>query len=291
MKFFILVLFFIAFYSTDIRAMSDPIEIPDSLSGWETDWDVRLSGAQASYTNWSQGGTSNISAATRTVFTTMTDINRFSYAFRIDARYGGARLSGEGFRKTDDRLHVTNRFLYDVKAEDSLFKFFTNITMRTQFARGFDYGGGEDGSDRLISRFMSPGTFNQNAGIAYIPSKIFSVEAGLGLQQKYIHEKTLRPVYGLDPDQPMRTEAGFNVGSTLEMEIATNVELKSNLSTFTNIKSSVRSTDIYFSKKLDGKINNNMNASLTVDIIYDDDFSNELQIAQVVSLGLSYKLR
>ncbi len=291
MKVFITTLLFLIIFSTTAYSQSELIEVPDSLSGWETDWDIRLSGAQASYTNWAQGGTSNISAATRSVFNTMRQLNRFSYAFRIDTRYGGARLSGEGLRKTDDRFHVANRFLYDVRSDDSIFKFFTNITLRTQFDKGFEYEGNEDGSDRLISRFMSPATFNQNAGIAYVPAASFSIELGLGLQQKYIHDRDLRHIYKLEPDEPLRTEAGFNVGSTLELDVATNVELKSNLNTFTNIKTSVRSTDIHFSNKLDGQINSNMNASLNVDIIYDDSFSKELQIAQVVSLGVSYKLR
>lgn len=291
MKVFITTLLFFTIFSSTAFSQDEIIEVPDSLNGWETDWDIRLSGAQASYTNWAQGGTSNISAATRSVFTTMRQLNRFSYAFRIDTRYGGARLSGEGLRKTNDRLHVTNRFLYDVTSEDSIFKFFSNITLRTQFDKGFEYEGNEDGSDRLISRFMSPATFNQNAGIAYVPATSFSIELGLGLQQKYIHDRDLRHIYKLEPDESLRTEAGFNVGSSLELDVATNVELKSNLNTFTNIKTSVRSTDIHFSNKLDGQINSNMNASLSVDVIYDDSFSKELQIAQVVSLGVSYKLR
>jgi hypothetical protein len=291
MKVFISFLFLSLFCTTSLFAQDESISIPDSLDGWKTTWDVRLSGSQASYSNWSQGGTSNIAAASRSIFTTIRKLNRFSYAFRLDTRYGGARLSGEGLRKTDDRLFVTNRFLYDVRRDDSQFKFFSNLTMRTQFDKGYDYGGNEDGTDRLISRFMAPGIFNQNMGLAYVPNKTFSVEAGVGLQQKYVRDITLRPNFGLEPDDPIRSEAGFNFGSSLEFEIGTNVEFKSDINTFTNIKESVRSTDIYFSSKLDGKINNYMNASINFDIIYDDDFSSQAQIAQVVSLGVSYNLR
>jgi hypothetical protein len=34
-----------------------------------------------------------------------------------------------------------------------------------------------------------------------------------------------------------------------------------------------------------------MNTSLNLDFIYDDDFSSEIQVAQVLSLGVSFTLR
>jgi hypothetical protein len=272
-------------------AQDDNIEIPDTLRGWDKTWDIQLNGAQASYSNWAQGGTSNIAASARTVFTTMTTNSRFSYAFRIDSRYGGARLSEEGLRKTEDRVAITNRFLYDIEEDDSEFKFFTNISFRTQFDKGFDYGGGEDESDRLISRFMAPAYFNQNAGLAYIPGAHFSIEAGLGLQQKFVRDSTLAPVYNLDPGDKVRSEAGFTFGTRFEKNIARNVEFLATLDTFTNMKTTIRSTDIYVSNKITGEINDNMNASFNLELIYDDDFSNEVQIAQVISLGLTYSLQ
>lgn len=288
MKLFISLLLIMACLCS--AAQAQEIEIPDTLNGWQNTWDFRLSGSQASYSNWSQGGTSNVAASARTQFTLMTKVSRFSYGFRIDTRYGGARLSEEGLRKTEDRLFINNRFTYDLQEDDSIFKLFSNFTLRTQFDKGFDYGGNEDGSDRLISRFMAPGIFNQNAGLAYVLNNTFTFEAGLGLQQKLIRDKNLSVVYGLDPGDRLHSEAGFTIGSSFESPIATNVELKSSLNTFTNMKHSVLSTDIYFSNTIQGEINSNMNASLNLDLVYDDDFSNRIQIAQVVSLGLIYSI-
>ncbi len=292
MKSALCTLFALFFLSTNILfAQNDNIEVPDTLNGWDKTWDIHLRGTQASYSNWSQGGTNNIAGSARTVFMAMRGKERFSYALQIDSRYGGARLSEEGLRKTEDRLAITNRFLYDIEDDESEFKLFTNLTFRTQLDKGFDYGGGEDGEDRLISRFMSPAYFGQNAGLAYVPADYFSVEAGLGLQQKYLRDSTLAPVYNLEPGQNLRSEAGFTFGTHFEKEIARNVEFLASVNTFTNMKTSVRSTDVFITHKINGKINDYMNASFNLELIYDDDFSSEIQVAQVISLGLTYSIQ
>lgn len=289
---FTLSTFFCFFFLTHgiLFAQDENIEVPDTLSGWDKSWDIHLRGTQASYSNWAQGGTNNIAASARTVFTALKAKNRFSYAFQIDSRYGGARLSEQGLRKTDDRLAITNRFLFDIEDDDSEFKLFTNLTFRTQFDKGFDYGGGEDGEDRLISRFMAPAYFAQNAGLAYEPGNHFSVEAGLGLQQKYLKDSALAPVYNLEPGQNLRSEAGFTFATKFEAEIARNVDFLATVNTFTNMKTTIRSTDVFITHKINGKINDNMNASFNLELIYDDDFSKEVQVAQVISLGLTYSI-
>jgi hypothetical protein len=77
----------------------------------------------------------------------------------------------------------------------------------------------------------------------------------------------------------------------LQTPIAENLSFATSINTFTSFNKSKSSTDFYFSNKLTGNINSFMNASLNLDFIYDDDFSDEIQIAQVLSLGVSFTLR
>jgi hypothetical protein len=60
--------------------------------------------------------------------------------------------------------------------------------------------------------------------------------------------------------------------------------------TFTNLNKAVSSTDVFVTNQFTGKINDFMNASLRLDFIYDDDYSKELQVAQVLSVGVSFIL-
>jgi len=269
----------------------ESITFPDELEGWETTWNVGINGSQASYSNWAQGGVNNIAATGRTTFTTVYSHDKFAYGFLFHSRFGKTKVQDEGVRKIADRLFILNRFLYDLGDEESEFKLFSNIRMRTQFDDGFNYGAGPDGTDIKISGFFAPAYFNQEAGVAYIPNENFSLEAGLGLQQTFISDVDLAPTYGLDEGDRFRSEAGFTIGSSFKKEFATNLTYSGALNTFTSFGRSIKNTDVQVSNTLSGRINSFMNANLSLDFVYDSDFSSELQIAQVLSLGVLFTIR
>lgn len=283
----ICVIFFGAAWA--IQAQDTP-DVPDTLSGWHTEWEVGINGSQSSYSNWAQGGVNNIAATGTSALTALYSQGRYAYIFTFDSRYGKSRIEDEGVRKTADRLSVRNRLLYDLSDENGDFKLFANINFRTQFDEGYDYGAGPDGEDILISRFMAPGYLTENAGLAYIPTDYFSFEAGLGLQQTFVRDESLSETYGLSPGDNFRNEAGVTLAAIYEQRIAENLKLASSVETFTNLTESVSSTDVYFSNELTGRINRLMNASLRFDLAYDDDFSDEVQVAQILSLGISFIL-
>jgi hypothetical protein len=274
---------------SDIKAQ-EAITISDTLSGWDQTWKVNLNGSQAAYSNWSRGGTNNISGTGATTFTTVYREGQFAYGFLINARYGKSKIQNEGVRKTSDRLAIRNRFLYDFERETSDLALFANINFNTQFDQGFNYGAGPDGEDILISNFMAPGYFSQNAGLAYVPNDYFSAEVGLGLKQTIVRNTDLSERYGLPAGDNFRSEAGFTLGFNFSKDIFENVGFSSTLETFTNLNKAVSSTDVYLSSQLLGRINSFMNASLQFDLIYDDDFSKEVQLSQILSLGVSFTL-
>lgn len=281
----------ICFLFTVTVSAQETITFPDDLVGWQPAWSVGLSGSQASYSNWAQGGVNNIAATGRTTFTTVYQKGKSSYGFLIDARYGKTKVENEGVRKIDDRFLIKNRLLYELGEDDSDFQIFGNVRMRTQFDDGYDYGNGPDGSDLKISSFMAPAYFTQDAGLAYIPSENFSVELGLGLKQTFVRDTELSTLYGLAEGERFQSEAGFTIGSSLKTDIATNVTYSTSLNTFTSFNKALKSTDVNFSNTLTGKINDFLNTSLSLDFVYDDDFTSELQVAQVLSLGVVFNIK
>ncbi len=288
-----LILFSILFWVLhNVSIAQNAPSVPDTLSGWSQSWEVGLNGSQASYSNWSQGGINNIAATGSSDFRAKYKENRFSYSFQFVSRFGQTRIQDEGVRKTDDRLAIRNRFLYDLADDGSDFKLFANINFRTQFAEGFDYGGGPNDTDLLISNFFAPAYFNQNAGLAYVPTDNFSFEAGFGMQQTIVSNSEVRQTnrYGVPEGDNIRNEAGITLAAAYSMRLATNLSWSSSVETFTSLNKSVSSTDVYFLNQITGRINNFMNASFRLDLVYDDDFSNEIQVAQVLSIGISFIL-
>jgi hypothetical protein len=285
---FLVFYFLITSLTTTYISAQDTVSIPDTLRGWDTSWELGLNGSQASYSNWSQGGVNNIAATGSTTFTSVFKKDRYSYGFLVNTRFGKTKIENEGIRKVDDRLFILNRFLYDLGEEDSDFKIFANIRFRTQFDKGYNYG---TEPKELISNFLAPAYFTQDAGLAYIPGPMFSFEAGLGLQQTFVRDTNLSEKYGLAEGETFRNEAGFTLGSSFDANIATNVQFTSSISTFTSFDKPIKSTDVYFSNKFVARINRYLNTTLSIDLVYNDDFSSEIQVAQVLSLGVSFTIR
>lgn len=282
-------IFFILLFSANHLHAQETISLSDSLSGWNYGWTAGFNGSQASYSNWSQGGVNNISILANSSISSKYRSGQFAYGFRVNTRYGRSRIENQGTRKTDDRLSIRNRFLYDL-TETGNYSLFGDVNFRTQFDEGFEYEAGPDDEDLLISRFMAPAYFTQSAGLAYTPSDDFSFDAGLALKQTFVTDEDLQPVYGLDEGQAVRNEAGLALGTSYEQPIAPDFLLSTSIETFTNLNRSVSSTDVYFSSQLTGKVNDLISTSLQLDLAYDDDFSEEIQIQQILSLGVSFVL-
>lgn len=267
----------------------ETISLSDSLSGWNYSWVAGLNGSQASYSNWSQGGVNTISVLANSRFSTKYRDEQYGYGFLINTRYGRSRIEDQGTRKTDDKLSIRNRFLYDL-SETGNYSIFGNVNFRTQFDEGYEYGAGPDGGDVLISGFMAPAYFTQSAGLAYTPSDYFSFEAGLAMKQTIVTDDDLQTLYGLDEGESLMNEAGLALGAGYEQSVANDILWSASVETFTNVSRAVSRTDVNFSSELTASVNDIINTSLRVDLAYDDDFSEELQVQQVLSLGISFML-
>lgn len=263
----------------------------DTLSNWELNWEASLNGSQATYSNWSRGGVNSMSLTSLSIIKMFYRKDEFVYEFQIDTRYGQARIQEEGIRKTDDRLMIRNRFLYDISSSDVEFRLFGHINFESQFSPGMNYGGGPDGEDILISDFMAPAYFSQNAGLAYYPQDLFSIDAGLGLKQTVVRDTSLSSRYGLDEGRKVKPEAGFTLGVSYEREVMDDVSYDGHLETFTNLVRPVRSTDVFFTNKFIGKVNNHIDVLFRFELIFDDDFSDKLQVSQVLSAGVSVDIQ
>ena len=265
-------------------------DVPDTLSGWDMGWEAGLNVSQAAYSNWSTGGVNSYNLNSFSRIRIMYQKDRFAYDFQVRTRYGQARVQEEGRRKTDDRIRIRNRFLYDLSQEDSEFKLFGNLNFETQFTEGFDYGGGDEGQDVLISDFFSPAYFNQIVGLAYFPEDEFSVDAGLGLRQTVIRDTTLSERYGLDPGQQFRLESGVALGVNFETEIMEDIDYTVSIESFTNVFRPMRDTYVAFGNQLTGRVNDYVNVQFQLDIVHDPDFSRRLQLAQSFSAGVTVNI-
>lgn len=265
------------------------ISIPDTLKGWDNNWVARLNGSQATYSNWSQGGVSSVSGTAASQLTFLNRKNKRGYGFRLNLKYGQSYIQDEGFRKTDDAISIRNRLTNNFEDEDKLAVYFSSL-FQTQFDKGYEYGGGEADQDSLISKVFSPAYFSESMGVAFTPKEYFTAELGVGLKQTVVLDDSLTGNYGLEPGENFRSEGGVSAGINFEKEIFKNISYSSSFETFTNLLNGLKKTDIAWSNEIAGKINKTVQASSQFELKYDDDFSEQLQVKQVLSVGISLDL-
>jgi len=268
-----------------VSSSDDGPIVPDTLKGWMVNWVGGLNGSQAAYSNWSQGGVNTVSVTASTVFNLQYRKNRFAYLLVTNLKYGRADIEGEGTRKTDDKIAVTNKFSY--LFQDRRFNAFGSLSFNTQFDEGFDY---DLDPEVLISDFFSPAYFTQVLGIGFTPVDYFSVEAGAAFKETVVNIDELATRYGLGAGENFRFEPGYSVIVNFEKNIVSNVKLISSAETFTNLQEPFADTDVIFSNELIGNINDYLNTSLQFVMIYDEDFSREVQLKQVLSVGFSFNI-
>ena len=243
-----------------------------------------LFGSQAQYNNWSQGGINSISITASEVFKAKYTASKFSYTNSINLKYGQTNIEGQGVRKTDDLIEILNQF--DFFLRDKRWSAFASINFRTQFDDGFDFG---TDPETKISEFFAPAYFLESAGMSFEPVPYFKAQAGLALKQTIVRDTTLSTLYGVKAGEKFRSEGGLTIALNFNKEIAKNVTYINRTETFTNLLIPVSSTDVVFYNELNGKINEVLNANVQFVLAYDDDFSNQVQLKQIIAVGLSIK--
>ena len=179
---------------------------------------------------------------------------------------------------------------------DNFFKSFNptfDATIRTQFAAGFNFD--KDPLDKgrtppvKVSTFLSPGTFTQSLGLSYTPNAWLTQRLGMAAQEVMVNIEKLRPLYGLDLDQSVRSELGIESHTEINKEVVTNVQLKSRLSLFAAFNKT-DPPDMIWENLIAMKVNSWLSTNLAFVMLFDRDVSSDVQIKEVFSVGVSFLL-
>ncbi|MDR9387434.1 MAG: DUF3078 domain-containing protein [Balneolaceae bacterium] len=264
------------------------IVFPDTLRGGTLTWNGGVNGTQASYRNWSKGGVNTIAITGESNALYLYRNERFQYGTRLTLKYGYARLEDTGRRKTEDLIEFRHRFLYSLSPDNRKINMFANLTVSTQFNEGFNYASDPNAPDELVSSWLAPLVFSENAGLAMTASH-YSLEFGLGLKQTYVRRSSIGSRYGLESDKNVRNEGGVTIGLVYKEQLMDNVHYVGNLDTFTSLVEPFNETDVNLSNTFVGEINSYLRTTFQFDLVYDRDFSSEMQVSQVLSAGIAFE--
>lgn len=265
--------------------------------GWRRALTGQLSFSQAAYRNWQEGG-----------------LNALSLTAGTAGRF--ARLRG-GFQQTHDArlaLGVVKQDTLDVRKAVDVIRYAFDLQytgtgvfrptfateLRTQFAPGFDYDPKPEdypslvvapGTRLKVSDFFAPAVWTQSLGVTYDPGRWYTVRLGLGAKETFVLIERLRPVHGNAPDEAVRLQAGLEALAEARKELFEGVLWRSRLNLFQAFNQlDSAAPDLVFENLLQLKVNDWLSTNLELVTLYDKDVSNEIQLKEVLSIGVAISI-
>ena len=270
----------------DIR--SKPVVSLDS-NGWKKSGTFIFNLSQGALSNWVAGGENN-TLGVNSLLNYSIDLrqgkNIWDNYFDLALGFQNA-TSFSKYRKIDDRIDITSKYGYQVAKRwyaSLLFNF------NSQFLDGYDYS---TEPVTKISSFLTPGKIILSPGMNYkTPSRFsffispFSFRWVLKVDPDFYNVAK----FGVDSAKKSNQEFGAYVSVTYKADFSKWASYAGRIDLFSNYKRNPENVDLLMNNLLTMKFNNIFATNLSLDLIYDDDVKQRLQVKEVLGVGLTMKL-
>jgi hypothetical protein len=246
----------------------------DSAAGKDTLWRkggfISINFNQVSLTNWAAGGENSVSLSGISSLFANYKKGRIAWDNNLDLGYGLVKQGDKELRKNDDKIELNTKFGYDA-TNKSKWYYTGLVNFKSQFAPGFNY---TDTTSVKISEFAAPAFALFAIGMDYKPTSYFSIFLS-PITAKFIivNDDSLSKAgaFGVDPGEKVRTEIGAYLNARFQKEIAANIVLMTKIDLFSNYQENPENIDVNWEVLLGMKINKYISASLSTQLIYDDN--------------------
>ena len=237
---------------------------------------------EVAFVNWNSGGSNSISALLGLESSANYRDKYFTWRNNANIRYGINKQQSRELRKTDDLFEINSNMGFK---PDSISNWFysAKLNFRTQLTNGYKY----PNKDVPISRLMAPGYLFFGGGMEYGKhiEELTLYFSPLTLKATFVLDEDLAnagsfgvtpAVLDLDgnviiPGERYRQELGILVTNSYEMEVAENVNLKHEVSLYTDYINNFGNLDFDWRLNFDFKVNSFVRATLGSHLRYDDD--------------------
>ncbi len=283
-------------------------------SSWTYSGFIGISGTQAGFSNWAQGGENSLSATGNLLLEAHYKKGKNIWDNMFMMNLGTSRL-GEGFyKKSEDKIEFNTKFGHEATKNwyySALFNF------KTQSVIGYEYP--DDTTEIMISGFLAPAYIKVGLGMDYKPSKHFSLylspatakwiivnDQNLANAGSFGVEKAVVDTAGniITEGSMLKTEFGAYLRLTFEKDIFKNVNFATILELYSDYLDNPQNIDVDWQVIITMKVNDFLNAQIKTHLIYDDNtpigiddtgdgtfdrFGPRTQFSEQLSLGLVYK--
>ena len=272
----------------------------DSLSNWKKAFKAGLNLNQAAFShNWKAGGINSFGFNALLNYKAGYKKDRNSWDNEIDLLYGMVNNSGQGYRKTVDRIFVNTQY---GRMLDSTWDLTAAVNLQSQFAKGYTYGTDSTGAEKatLISDSFAPAFITAAFGFEYHPVSYFKIRISPVAPRVTLVKNVERFVtadnptpYGVSPGKVARFEwAAAQILAEFDKDLVKNVNLKWRYLLLANYETlQMKKIDHRLDLTLTAKVNQFINVSIGGILLYDYDQNPGAQWSQVFSLGMLYTIQ
>lgn len=249
-------------------------------SPWKNGGQGALNFSQTALSNWSGGGLNALSLNGFLSYFVNYQHENLSWDNTLEIAYGTVNQGGS-VQKTDDKIDLASKFGYHAFGAwnySGLFSF------KTQMTPGY-------ADTVLISSLMAPAYMQISAGMEYKPSDDISLLIS-PLSGKFTFllndDLSSQGLYGVDSAKTTRAELGAYAKVQFRKEIFENVVFQTKCDMFMNYIENTRFIDVSWDVLLAMKINEFLSASISTQMVYDQDYNAKLQFKETLGIGLSF---
>jgi Protein of unknown function (DUF3078) len=265
----------------------------DSSHAWMSSLVVELSGAQVGFENWVEGGTSSLAGNAGLKGTWERKTASWKQLYEIDLAYGLIKQDTLDMRKAKDQIFLLAAWSRDGHDVPGKFQPTAGISFRSQFDNGYNYDKNpfEDGRELpvLVSKFMSPGIFQESVGVSWTPNDWFAQHVGFASKQTIILEEELRTLYGNKIDEQVRIQVGIDAVTRMKINVAENILYETSLGLFAAFNQP-ETPDTRWDNTISMQVNGWVKVTFDWTLLFDADVSDDIQLRETFGVGISYSI-
>lgn len=255
---------------------------------WEQKNKLTFDLSEVAFVNWNSGGSNSISGLLG--FETNANYSDKYFSWRNDARvrYGINKQQSRELRKTDDLVEINSSMGFKPDLESNWF-YSAQLNFRTQLTNGYKY----PDTDSPISRLMAPGYLFFGGGMEYGKriERLSFYFSPVTLKATFVLDNDLADAgaFGVTPavydsegniireGEQFRKELGVLMTNSYEMELAENINVKNQVSMYSDYINNFGNVDIDWRVDFDFKVNSFVRATLGSHLRYDDDVKTSVE--------------
>ncbi|MGB0254663.1 MAG: DUF3078 domain-containing protein [Flavobacteriaceae bacterium] len=291
-----IVLLLFALLSQSILAQTDSIQVPNE--GWKKGGVAKLLFNQAAFSEWASGGQNSVALSFHADYDLNFAKNGWNWDTKFLGDFGLTKLSGTKFlRKTNDRFDLQS-FLG--KNFSKQWSYSTVFGLKTQFARGYQYGEDSNGDETrtLRTHFFSPVYIQLGVGLYWKKSKNLWVNIAPFTQRLTLVSRKFtmdlpegKEYFGVRKGDNHRFELGASANAFYKFSPMENMTLEQRLGLYSDYLDKAENVDIDYQIAAELQVNEYVSTNLILQLVYDDNAVQRLQVREVFGVGVRMTLQ